>query len=109
MPVLTTPASSFDRRRLLRVAGHFATAALAAPLSSRLALGQPRFAGYPFALGVASGDPVAGGFVLWTRLAPDPLNGGGMSPEAVEVRWEVGNDPRFLDIVRRGTTLAAPE
>ena len=89
MPVLTAPAARLDRRRLLRVAGTLATAALAAPLASRLALGQPRFASYPFALGVASGDPVADGFVLWTRLAPDPLNGGGMPPEAVEVRWEV--------------------
>ena len=26
----------------------------------------------PFALGVASGDPAPDGFVIWTRLAPDP-------------------------------------
>src|ERR1700741_3989105 len=29
-----------------------------------------------FTLGVASGDPTPNGVVLWTRLAPDPLNGG---------------------------------
>ena len=68
----TRHAVKLDRRRLLRVAGNLATAALTTPLASRLALGQPRFASYPFALGVASGDPVADGFVLWTRLAPDP-------------------------------------
>src|SRR5688500_12264162 len=76
----TRHAVKLDRRRLLRVAGNLATAALTAPLASRLALGQPRFAAFPFALGVASGDPLADGFVLWTRLAPDPLNGGGMPP-----------------------------
>ena len=105
----TRRAVKLDRRRLLRVAGNLATAALGRPARSRLVLGQPRFAAYPFALGVASGDPVTDGFVLWTRLAPDPLNGGGMPPEAVEVRWEVARDPRFLDIARRGIALAAPE
>jgi hypothetical protein len=29
--------------------------------------------GYPFTLGVASGEPTQDGFVLWTRLAPVPL------------------------------------
>ena len=33
---------------------------------------------YPFTLGVASGDPTPDGVVLWTRLAPRPLDGGGM-------------------------------
>jgi alkaline phosphatase D len=101
--------AGLTRRRLLAAAGAMAATAIATPLRSKVAYGQPRFAAYPFALGVASGDPVADGFVLWTRLAPDPLNGGGMSPEAVPVRWEVAEDARFLDIVRRGETLAAPE
>jgi alkaline phosphatase D len=39
---------------------------------------QPRFLAYPFSLGVASGDPMSDGVVLWTRLAPNPLNGGGL-------------------------------
>lgn len=43
--------------------------------------------GDPFALGVASGDPSPDGMVLWTGLAPDPLNGGGMSVAPVEVTW----------------------
>ena len=37
-----------------------------------------RLSSSPFALGVASGEPTPDGFVLWTRLAPDPVNGGGM-------------------------------
>ena len=69
----------------------------------------PRFSNYPFSLGVASGDPVSDGFVLWTRLAPDPLNGGGMPPEAVPVRWEVAQDERFRSLLRQGETLASPE
>jgi alkaline phosphatase D len=98
-----------SRRRLLEAASTLAAATFAIPFASRVVRGQPRFAAYPFSLGVASGDPVADGFVLWTRLAPDPLNGGGMPREAVPVRWEVARDARFLDIVRRGETLAAPE
>ena len=31
------------------------------------------FADYPFQLGVAAGDPAPDGFVIWTRLAPEPL------------------------------------
>jgi alkaline phosphatase D len=101
--------AGLTRRRLLAAAGALAATAMATPLRSKVAHGQPRFGADPFALGVASGDPIADGFVLWTRLAPDPLNGGGMPPEAVPVRWEVASDARFLDIVRRGETLAAPE
>ena len=37
-----------------------------------------RFSDYPFTLGVASGDPEPDGVVLWTRLSPSPLTGGGM-------------------------------
>ena len=101
--------NGLTRRRLLEGVGAIATMSLAMPLTSRVALGRPSFAAYPFALGVASGDPVADGFVLWTRLAPDPLNGGGMPPEAMPVRWEVARDERFLEIARRGETLATPE
>jgi alkaline phosphatase D len=32
-----------------------------------------QFKANPFSLGVASGDPADDGFVIWTRLAPDPL------------------------------------
>jgi alkaline phosphatase D len=63
----------------------------------------------PFTLGVASGDPVADGVVLWTRLAPDPLvPGGGMPAHPVPVHWEVAADERFRRIVRRGTEVAHP-
>ena len=60
---------------------------------------------YPFTLGVASGDPDHDGFVLWTRLAPQPLaeDGlGGMPDRVVPVHWEVAADERFRHVVRRG-------
>ncbi len=69
----------------------------------------PTFGAHPFVLGVASGDPLPDGVVLWTRVAPDPLNGGGMDPVPVEIGWEVAADPGMRRIVQRGTTLTTPE
>ena len=61
----------------------------------------PSNLGNPFTLGVASGDPLPDGFVLWTRLAPDPLNGGGMDDqEDVAVDWEVAADADFTNVVQ---------
>ncbi len=82
-------------------------AALAWP--GRAVRRQPRFATNPFTLGIASGDPAPDGVVLWTRLAPDPLNGGGMDPDPVEIRWEVAADSRMRHVVQHGRTLAEPE
>lgn len=70
---------------------------------------KPAFAADPFTLGVASGAPLPDGVVLWTRLAPDPLNGGGLPPADIEVRWEVARDEGFRDIVRAGRALAASQ
>ena len=70
---------------------------------------RPRFTANPFSLGVASGDPGPDGVVLWSRLAPDPLNGGGMGAEAVNVRWEVATDEGMRTIVKRGTSVARPD
>jgi len=72
-------------------------------------LGQPRFTAYPFTLGVASGYPRPDGFVVWTRLAPEPLAGGGMPREPVRVDWEVAADESFQKIAARGTAIASPE
>src|SRR3954471_2204918 len=63
----------------------------------------------PFQLGVASGDPLPDSIVLWTRLAPDPLNGGGMSGDPVEVRWEVATDEAFTNVVKKGVEIATAE
>jgi alkaline phosphatase D len=72
-------------------------------------LGQPRFTVDPFTLGVASGYPQPHGVVLWTRLAPDPLDGGGMPLQPVRVGWEVAGDDAFRSVVARGTEIAAPK
>jgi alkaline phosphatase D len=55
-----------------------AASALAAPAIVRA---QSMWRAYPFSLGIASGDPAADGFVIWTRLAPEPLEPHG------EWRW----------------------
>ncbi len=68
----------------------------------------PAFQSYPFSLGVMSGDPAPDGFVIWTRLAPDPLNGGGMKRDAVSVEWAVAEDESMRRIVKQGKTAAAP-
>ena len=94
-----------SRREFLRRAAGLAGAALPFP---RL-LAQPRFEKSPYSLGVASGYPDEDGFVLWTRLAPDPLAGGGMPAAAVVVGWEVAADESFRSIVRRGTETALPD
>jgi alkaline phosphatase D len=59
-----------------------------------------------FSLGVASGEPGRHSVVLWTRLAPDPLHGGGMPPDDVKVRYEIASDEGFRKIVRHGRTTA---
>jgi alkaline phosphatase D len=63
----------------------------------------------PFTLGVASGDPAADGFVLWTRLAPDPLGGGGMPPDPVAVTWEVATDDALTDVRATGSVNAVAD
>ncbi len=70
----------------------------------------PVLPGDPFALGVASGDPLADGVVLWTRLAPLPLApAGGMPAESVPVRWELAADEGFRTILQQGEIIARPQ
>ncbi len=66
------------------------TQGLLLPSRALAATYYPSSRGNPFTLGIASGYPRPNGFVLWTRLAPSPLNGGGMgSTGDVWVDWEV--------------------
>jgi alkaline phosphatase D len=97
------------RRGLLRGAAGMAALAALQPAASRRVIAQPVFARYPFTLGVASGDPLSDGLVIWTRLAPEPLAGGGMPRAALPVAWEVAADERFARTLQRGTALARPE
>ncbi|GFE80221.1 alkaline phosphatase [Steroidobacter agaridevorans] len=98
---------SLERRTLLLAGGQ---AALFAALARTPVLAAPKFLENPFSLGVASGDPTADGFVIWTRLAPRPLEPhGGMPTGAVELAWEVAEDDAFRKNVRSGKALARPE
>ena len=100
-----------SRRFLLRYAAALATVPLLAHGAAAAAAGPAHtsFASDPFALGVASGDPDPTGVVLWTRLAPRPLDpDGGMDPTPVNVRWEVAADEGMRKVVRSGTAAAAP-
>jgi alkaline phosphatase D len=96
---------SFTRRSFLvtGVAAGAATVTGAVPGVARAAVPDP------FQLGVASGDPRPDGMVLWTRLAPKPLDAdGGMGTRTVAVQWEVATDANFATIVANGTETAIP-
>lgn len=91
----------------------YAASLSAVPLLGRRASAKTdaaRFDAYPFGLGVASGDPADRSVVLWTRLAPKPLEpGGGLAPENVEVAWEIAGDEAMRNVFQRGTTEATPQ
>ena len=99
-----------DRRRFLQFTGALAGAAAFCQVRGDLAHAAPRLSDYPFTLGVASGDPAPNRAVLWTRLAPKPLEpGGGMPHRWAPVTWRVAKDPGMRRVVRAGVTLAVPD
>ncbi|MCF8257744.1 MAG: alkaline phosphatase D family protein [Flavobacteriales bacterium] len=51
----------------------------------------------PFIWGVASGDPLPGSVLIWTRSDPDPTNGG---PQVLV--WEMATDLDLNDIIASG-------
>jgi alkaline phosphatase D len=62
-----------------------------------------------FGLGVASGDPLPGSVILWTRLVADPAApDGGIGADPVPVGWEVAADEGFDDVVASGEATAEP-
>lgn len=98
-----------NRRLALKSFGASAITGLSL-LTASGAIAQPVFRQYPFQLGIASGEPEPDGFVIWTRLAPQPFEPGyGMLPAPVEVRWEVASDERMRNKVAEGTAVARPE
>ena len=97
-----------ERRQLLAQTAALGGASLL-PGASTSAVAATRIADYPFTLGVASGEPTPDGMVLWTRLAPRPLDpDGGMPQQPVAVTWEVAEDAALRRIVAKGTARAAP-
>jgi len=64
---------------------------------------------YLFPLGVASGDPNSDGFVIWTRLAPEPMSETGGMNGPVSVTWQVAEDELFAKVIRAGITTATSD
>ncbi|RSS53098.1 alkaline phosphatase [Streptomyces sp. WAC01280] len=112
---LRAVARHLGRRRFLTVTGAaaalaFATQLPAAGVAAAAELDGRRVTEDPFTLGVASGDPLPGSVLLWTRLAPRPFEpGGGLPASRVSVHWELARDERFTRTVRRGRATAHPE
>ena len=71
-----------------------------------------RFRDDPFALGVASGEPLSDGIVLWTRLITDAKGAdpaASMPNRAIPVRWQIARDSNMTRIVQEGDVRALPE
>lgn len=99
-----------QRRRFLSgMAMGAAAASIITPWSGSAFAATPRFANDPFSLGVASGEPTPDGFVLWTRLAPNPYEADQGIEGLVEVLVEIAEDVGFTKIVRKQTEIARPD
>jgi len=55
-----------------------------------------------FRHGVATGDPLPDGVVLWTRVTPP-------GDEPAEVNWTVARDEALADVVACCSAVALPE
>ncbi|MFE0537632.1 alkaline phosphatase D family protein [Streptomyces nigra] len=97
-------ALSPRRRSVVKAAA--ATAVLAGPLAGALPA-RAVDAAPAFLHGVASGDPLPDGVLLWTRVTPTPdaVPGSGIGPD-VEVSWTVALDKAFMNVVAKGSTTA---
>lgn len=95
-------AVDHDRRRVL------SGLAVATAFSILSPFARSAGVDYPFTLGVASGDPLPDGFVIWTRLAPlfNAADGRGGLNRAVPVRWRVASDAAMQRIVKQGEVMA---
>ncbi len=99
--------NSLSPRRRTVVKAAAATAVLGVPvaaaLPARAATDTPAFLH-----GVASGDPLPDGVLLWTRVTPtaEALPGSGTGPDT-EVGWVIARDKALTDIVAKGSVTAA--
>lgn len=97
-------AGSFLGRRTLLKGG-----AVAATVTA-LGAGRAAAAGSVFRHGVASGDPLPSGVIIWTRVtvADDAVPGSGVGA-AAGVRWEVATDEGFGAISASGNAMATAD
>ncbi|MFD7470251.1 alkaline phosphatase D family protein [Streptomyces tendae] len=93
-----------SRRTVVKAAA--AGAVLAAPLAAALPAGAAD-AAPAFLHGVASGDPLPDGVLLWTRVTPVPeaIPGSGTGPDT-EVSWVVATDRALTNVVAKGSVTA---
>ncbi|HRW39271.1 MAG: alkaline phosphatase D family protein [Acidimicrobiales bacterium] len=104
---MTSPFRGMDlkRRTFLAMLGASGAAAALRPTWSDLpadAAPTPIDPAYP--LGVAAGDPLPDGAVIWTQVDPEADAGSG-----VEVAWEVSATDDFATILASGTVTALAE
>jgi alkaline phosphatase D len=110
MPHLKTQPSILDRRRFMCHAWSGVSASFSlALLSGRGLFAAQSFGDNPFTLGVASGDPTPDGIVLWTRLAPDPVDPTSLGRRTIPVGWRVATDAGMRRVAARGTAAAVAD
>ncbi|MFK4225459.1 alkaline phosphatase D family protein [Streptomyces sp. NPDC019890] len=100
-------SSTPSRRTVVKAAA--ATAVVAAPALAVATTASAASAeeAPAFLHGIASGDPLPDGVLLWTRITPTPdaVPGSGKGPDTA-VSWEVAEDKGFARIVARGSTTS---
>ncbi|WP_406728033.1 alkaline phosphatase D family protein [Streptomyces sp. GD-15H] len=103
----STDADSLTPRRRTVVKAAAATAVLAGPLTTAPPARAATAQAPAFLHGLASGDPLPDGVLLWTRVTPTPeaIPGSGLGPDT-EVGWTVARDKAFTAVVARGSTRA---
>jgi alkaline phosphatase D len=94
-----------SRRHFLRLSSGvvLSTAVTGCTLGGR----QPALSAARFDHGVASGDPLADGILLWTRATPVP-GAGDTGTGPVSVAWELAADEAFREVLRDGVTDTGP-
>ncbi|MEQ8514219.1 MAG: alkaline phosphatase D family protein, partial [Chromatocurvus sp.] len=92
----------YSRRDFLRVSSLLGGAVvLSTALSGRAAsAGRETLSAATFAHGIASGDPLSDGVILWTRATPEG------SPSRLKLVWELSADEDFGEILRSGEVEA---
>ncbi|MFE1576154.1 alkaline phosphatase D family protein [Streptomyces fradiae] len=95
-----------SRRTVVKAAAVSAVAGAA--LVSGAAASAATTSAPAFLHGVASGDPLPDGVLLWTRVTPSPdaLPGSGKGADTA-VRWEVAEDRGFTRTVAQGSVTAS--
>jgi len=99
-----------ERRRFLQLGLGTVSLAATGRVLSPVRVGAAQPLPGPFGHGVASGDPLPGGALIWTRVTPDPAAtpGSGLG-DPTAVAWEVASDPDFDDVAASGEVLTSAD